>query len=191
MGLFGDIAGAVIGGAAGLIGAKQANDTAISQANTNRDFQERMSSTAHQREVTDLKAAGLNPILSAKGGGASTPAGANPTIVNEMEGAISGAQAAQQMKLAVEKQKEEINAIKASTRKLKAEATLTEKQEPKASLFENFWETAGNFKDQLLGAEASSTRNSVQLKAEERARQIKEQHESSAKQKSLQRMGPR
>lgn len=66
-----------LGNFASVASTNQAQrELAIEQMN----FQQHMSDTAHQREVKDLQAAGLNPILSAGGSGSSTPAGAMPTL---------------------------------------------------------------------------------------------------------------
>lgn len=67
----------------------QAQDWSAKQAQLTRTWQENMSNSAHQREVNDLIASGLNPILAINGG-ASTPTGATG---NAYSGGVSSASA--------------------------------------------------------------------------------------------------
>ena len=78
---------AVIPAAASLVGGFMANrsrEEAAAQANVASaesvakqiEFQREMSNTSYQRAVADMRAAGINPMLAALKGGASTPTGA-------------------------------------------------------------------------------------------------------------------
>jgi len=89
-----DPATMVAAGSAALsfLGGERRNDAQEDMANAQMAFQERMSGSAYQRAVADMKAAGINPMLAAKTGGASTPAGAMPQIEDSLSKAVAAGQ---------------------------------------------------------------------------------------------------
>ena len=108
----------------------EANEFNAKQAQINRDFQERMRGTQYQTAVSDMQAAGLNPMLAYSQGGAGTPVGASgggslssPALNKVGAGISSAAQSAQtaQSLQSLQMNQAQIEQVKAQTAQIISE----------------------------------------------------------------------
>lgn len=152
----------------------------MAMMNKQMRFQERMSSTAVQRLVKDMLAAGVNPVLAA-GGQATTPLGATAKMENVFSGAADRS-------LQKKKQKYEIDLLEATAKKtreeeskMKAEGAHHAAQAVKADVESRMLETQIPLQKQKLLTEEEQTKLTRMLKEYNEAKKTQTKYENQEK----------
>jgi hypothetical protein len=158
--MFGNLLGGLAFGALNVLGGQNANRTNMQISNAQmafqegqseearqfgremvgrqEDFQRDMSSTAYQRAMTDMREAGLNPMLAYAQGGASTPmgasaaspamSGASTRVENVLGPAVSSAMQGAKVITELEQLAAQVQQTQAQTEATNAQANLANTQ---------------------------------------------------------------
>lgn len=161
------LAAAATSAVGSLIGGERKNAAQISMAREQMAFQERMYKSRYQMQMDDMRAAGLNPILSYSQGPPGAPGGAQAQISDTVTPAVNSGLSAAMAAMDVKKREEEIGLIDEQRKNVSADTKLKESQRFKTdseSMFIN--ESFGKLYADIdrTKAEASSAQASAEYR---------------------------
>lgn len=118
-------------------------------------FQERMASTQHQREVADLRAAGLNPMLSGTGGAGAAAPGGSAYSVPDYGNSVNSALQAKLLRAQIRNVDAQTTTQHATTGNVQAATEYTKSQTDEAQAGSPFWGSNARERNRALLAEVA------------------------------------